>query len=48
MAARDERICCAVRVHKHGLKEVADFVVLECSTISIIANRTAKVKKHQE
>ena len=29
----------------HRLKEVVDFVGLECSTISITANRTAGAKK---
>jgi hypothetical protein len=33
---------------QYRLKEVADFVGLDCSIISIIVNRTAKVKKHQE
>jgi len=33
------------RVHKYRLREVGDFVGLECSTISIIANRTAEAGK---
>ena len=44
----NEQIYRAVCVHKHRLKEVADCVVLDCSTISIMANRTTEVKKHQE
>jgi hypothetical protein len=44
----NERIYRAVHAHKYRLKAVTGFVGLDCSTISIIANRTAKVKKHQE
>ena len=44
----NEWIYRAVHVHKYRLREVAGFVGLDCSTISIIANRTAEVKKHQE
>jgi len=39
----NERIYRAVHVHEYRLREVADFMRLDCSTISIIANRTAKV-----
>ena len=38
----------AACVDKYRLKEVVNFVGLDCSTISIISNRTAEVKKHQE
>jgi len=41
----NEQIYHAVQVHKYRLKEVADFVGLECYTISIIANRTAEAGK---
>jgi L-asparaginase/Glu-tRNA(Gln) amidotransferase subunit D len=40
----NERICRAVHVHKYRTKEVTDFAGLDCFTVSIIANRTAKVK----
>jgi len=41
----NEQIYHAVHVHKDRLKEVADFVGLDCFTISIIANRTAEAGK---
>jgi len=41
----NERIYRAVHVHKYSTKEVTDFVGLDCSTISIIANRTAEAEK---
>jgi len=44
----NEWIYRAVHLHKRRLREVADFVGLDCSTISIIANCTAEAKKHQE
>ena len=36
----NERIYRAVHVYKYRLREVADFVRLDCSTISVIANLT--------
>jgi hypothetical protein len=41
----NERIYWTVHLHKYRLREVTDFVGLDCSTISIIAKRTAKVIK---
>jgi len=35
----NERIYWIVHLHKHRPKEVTDSVGLDCSTISIIANR---------
>jgi hypothetical protein len=40
----NERIYRAVHVHEYRLKEVADFVGLDCSAISSIANRAAEAK----
>lgn len=47
-ASRNEQIYQAVRVHKYTLKEVAGFLGLYYSTISVIAQRIADEKKHQE
>lgn len=45
---RDERIYQAVHVHGYTLREVADFLGLYYSTISVITKRVAQAKKHQE
>jgi len=47
-ASRNEQIYQAVRVHEYTLKEVADFLGLYYSTISVIAKRVAEEKKHQK
>ena len=47
-ASRNEQIYRAVRVHEYTLKEVADFLGLYYSTISVIAERVAEEKKHQK
>lgn len=38
----------AACVDKYRLKEVTDFVGLECSASNITPNGTEKVRKHQE
>jgi len=47
-ASRNEQIYQAVRVHEYTLKEVADYLGLYYSTISVIAKRAAEEKKHEE
>jgi len=47
-ASRNEQIYQAVRAYEYTLKEVADFLGLYYSTISVIAKRIAEMKKHQE
>ena len=47
-ASRNEQIYQAVRVHEYTLKEVADFVGLYYSTISVIAKQVAEERKHQK
>jgi hypothetical protein len=46
--ARNQQIHEAVRVHEHTLKEVGNFLGLYYSTISVIAKRVDKEKKHQK
>ena len=46
--SRNEQIYQAVRVHEYTLKEVADFVGLYYSTVSVIAKRVTDEKKHQK
>ena len=46
--SRNEQIHQAVRVHEYALKEVADFLGLYYSTVSVIAKRVAEERKHQE
>ena len=41
----NERISWTVHVDKYRTKEVADFLGLDCSTISISTNRTAEARK---
>jgi len=41
----NERIYWTVQLNNYRPREVADFVGLDCSTISIIANRTAEAEK---
>jgi len=47
-AIRDEQIYQAVRVHGYTLQEVADFLGLYYSTISVAAKRVAQARKHEE
>jgi hypothetical protein len=47
-ASRDERIYHAVHAYGYKLKEVADFLGLYYTTISVIAKRVAEERKHQE
>ena len=47
-ASRNEQIYQAVRVHEYALKEVADYLGLYYSTISVIAKQIAEEKKHQK
>jgi len=47
-ASRNEQIYQAIRVHEYTLKEVANFLGLYYSTISVIAKRVTEEKKHQE
>jgi putative transposase len=47
-ASRNEQIYQAVRVHEYTLKEVAGFLGLYYSTISVIAKRVAEEKEHQK
>jgi len=47
-ASRNEQVHRAVRVHEYASKEVADFLGLYYSTISVIAKLVADEKKHQE
>jgi len=47
-ATRDERIYQAVRVHGYALQQVADFLGLYYSTISVIAKRIAQLRERQE
>lgn len=45
-ASRDEGIHEAVRVHGYTLREVADFLGLHYTTVSVIANRVAAARRH--
>ena len=45
---RNERIYQPVYAHGYTLKEVAELLEVHYSTISVIANRAAAVKKHQK
>jgi len=48
-ASRNEQVHQAVRVHEHTLKEeVARYLGLYCSTISVIAKRVTGERKHLE
>jgi len=47
-ASRDAQIHQAVRVHGYTLQEVADFLGLYYTTISVIAKRVGETKRHQE
>jgi len=47
-ASRNEQVYQAVQVHEYTLKEVADYLGLYYSTISVITKRVAEEKKHQE
>lgn len=47
-ASRDEQIHQAVRVHGYTLQEVADFLGLYYTTVSVIAKRIGETKRHQE
>lgn len=47
-ASRNEQIYQAVRAHEYTLKEVADFLGLYYSTISVIAKRVAEEREHQK
>jgi 5-bromo-4-chloroindolyl phosphate hydrolysis protein len=44
----NKRIYRAIHGHKYRPKEIAGFVGLLYSTISVIAKRTAKAEKNQE
>ncbi|MBC7221679.1 transposase [Candidatus Bipolaricaulota bacterium] len=45
---RDERIYQAVRVHGYTLKEVAEFLGLHYSTVSLIAKRVEEARGHKK
>lgn len=45
---RDKRIYQAVRVYGYTLKEVANAMGLYYSTVSVITNRVAEARKHQQ
>lgn len=47
-ATRNEQIYQAVYVHGYTLNEIANYLGLYYSTPSVIANRLAQAKKHQE
>jgi len=47
-ASRNKQIYQAVRVHEYTLKEVAEYLGLYYSTISVIAKRVFEEKKSQE
>lgn len=46
-ASRDQQIHEAVRVHGYTLREVADFLGLYYTTVSVIAKRVAEARRHQ-
>ncbi len=45
-ASRDKRIYLAVRVHGYTLREVAEFVGLHYTTVSVIAKRVGEARRH--
>jgi DNA-binding MarR family transcriptional regulator len=46
--ARNERIYQAMRLHEYTLKELAGHLGLHYSTISVIAGKVEKTRKHQK